>query len=81
MQLRELTPDRPTTSPDDVQPLENLSRAAQASFAEFAEKLSGEGFAFLADYQLLPTEVGGASDPLCRADGLTDLGLVRTTAV
>ena len=29
-----------------------------------------------AAYQLLQTEVGGASDRLCRAEGLTDLGLV-----
>jgi GNAT superfamily N-acetyltransferase len=29
-----------------------------------------------AAYQLLQTEVGGASDRLCRSEGLTDLGLV-----
>lgn len=32
-----------------------------------------------AAYQLLQTEVGGASDCLCRSEGLTDLGLVCTT--
>ncbi|MFE3106794.1 GNAT family N-acetyltransferase [Kitasatospora indigofera] len=30
-----------------------------------------------ADYQLLQTEIGGASDTLCRSEGLTDLGLVH----
>src|SRR6266516_4481436 len=29
-----------------------------------------------AAYQLLQTEVGGASDRLCQSEGLTDLGLV-----
>jgi GNAT superfamily N-acetyltransferase len=32
-----------------------------------------------AAYQLLQTETGGASDRLCRSEGLTDLGLVCTT--
>jgi GNAT superfamily N-acetyltransferase len=32
-----------------------------------------------AAYQLLQTEVGGASDSLCRSEGLTDLGLVCAT--
>jgi GNAT superfamily N-acetyltransferase len=32
-----------------------------------------------AAYQLLQTEVGGASDALCRSEGLTDLGLVCAT--
>jgi GNAT superfamily N-acetyltransferase len=32
-----------------------------------------------AAYQLLQTEVGGASDRLCRSEGLTDLGLVCTS--
>ena len=31
-----------------------------------------------AAYQLLQTETGGASDRLCRSEGLTDLGLVCT---
>ncbi|MFD7736309.1 GNAT family N-acetyltransferase, partial [Kitasatospora phosalacinea] len=31
-----------------------------------------------ADYQLLQTELGGASDTLCRSEGLIDLGLVHT---
>lgn len=31
-----------------------------------------------ADYQLLQTQAGGASDRLCRSEGLTDLGLVCT---
>jgi GNAT superfamily N-acetyltransferase len=31
-----------------------------------------------ADYQLLQTEVGGASDRLCRTEGLTSLGFVYT---
>ncbi|MFE1754531.1 GNAT family N-acetyltransferase [Streptomyces anandii] len=34
-----------------------------------------------ADYQLLQTEVGGASDRLCRAEGLASLGFVRTRKV
>ena len=32
-----------------------------------------------AAYQLLQTEAGGASDRLCRSEGLTDLGLVCTS--
>jgi GNAT superfamily N-acetyltransferase len=32
-----------------------------------------------AAYQLLQTEVGGASDSLCRSEGLTDLGMVCAT--
>jgi GNAT superfamily N-acetyltransferase len=32
-----------------------------------------------ASYQLLQTETGGASDRLCRSEGLTDLGLVCTS--
>ena len=32
-----------------------------------------------AAYQLLQTQIGGASDRLCRSEGLTDLGLVCTT--
>lgn len=32
-----------------------------------------------AAYQLLQTEVGGASDALCRSEGLADLGLVCST--
>ncbi|MFJ5881320.1 GNAT family N-acetyltransferase [Kitasatospora cineracea] len=34
-----------------------------------------------ADYQLLQTTAGGASDRLCQAEGLTDLGFVCTTTV
>jgi GNAT superfamily N-acetyltransferase len=34
-----------------------------------------------ADYQLLQTAAGGASDRLCQAEGLTDLGFVCTTVV
>ena len=34
-----------------------------------------------AAYQLLQTEVGGASDRLCRSEGLTDLGLVCTSTL
>ncbi|MBT8227427.1 MAG: GNAT family N-acetyltransferase [Dactylosporangium sp.] len=34
-----------------------------------------------ADYQILNTVIGGASDRLCRAEGLTDLGIVRTTGL
>ncbi|MGW5609803.1 GNAT family N-acetyltransferase [Streptomyces sp. NPDC003753] len=34
-----------------------------------------------ADYQLLQTEVGGASDRLCRAEGLASLGFVRARKV
>ncbi|WP_318552124.1 GNAT family N-acetyltransferase [Kitasatospora fiedleri] len=36
------------------------------------------GHTHSADYQLLQTEIGGPSDTLCRSEGLTDLGLVRT---
>jgi hypothetical protein len=32
-------------------------------------------------YQLLQTEVGGASDTLCQAEGLQSLGFVVTTSV
>ena len=32
-----------------------------------------------AAYQLLQTEVGGASDRLCRSEGLADLGLACTS--
>jgi GNAT superfamily N-acetyltransferase len=34
-----------------------------------------------AAYQLLQTQVGGASDRLWRSEGLTDLGLVSTTTL
>ncbi|MDX3237186.1 GNAT family N-acetyltransferase [Streptomyces sp. ME03-5709C] len=34
-----------------------------------------------AEYQLLQTEVGGASDRLCRSEGLRSLGIVRATAL
>jgi ribosomal protein S18 acetylase RimI-like enzyme len=34
-----------------------------------------------AAYQLLQTEVGGASDRLCRSEGLTDLGLMCTSTL
>jgi GNAT superfamily N-acetyltransferase len=34
-----------------------------------------------AAYQLLQTEAGGASDRLCRTEGLTDLGLVCTSTL
>ncbi|GGZ81466.1 hypothetical protein GCM10010308_63220 [Streptomyces vinaceusdrappus] len=33
------------------------------------------------DYQLLQTTAGGASDRLCQAKGLTDLGFVCTATV
>jgi GNAT superfamily N-acetyltransferase len=39
------------------------------------------GHANGADYQLLQTTAGGASDRLCQAEGLTDLGFVCTTTV
>ncbi|MFJ2004837.1 GNAT family N-acetyltransferase [Streptomyces chartreusis] len=39
------------------------------------------GQAHGAHYQLLQTEVGGASDQLCQAEGLTSLGFVRTQTV
>jgi hypothetical protein len=32
-----------------------------------------------ADYQLLQTEIGGASDRLCQGEGLISLGFVTTT--
>ncbi|MFB7947435.1 GNAT family N-acetyltransferase [Kitasatospora phosalacinea] len=150
VQLREFAPDRPTVRPDAVRPLDAHPEAVRATFADFADKLAGDGFAFLhsrlqtgavgpvlvtaadgritgaigpmetmpdpvgrtrllpqyfgvlpdhrgrghgralwraamhwgrtrgADYQLLQTELGGASDTLCRSEGLIDLGLVRT---
>ncbi|MBD0671126.1 hypothetical protein BU198_10530 [Streptomyces sp. CBMA156] len=34
-----------------------------------------------ADYQLLQTAAGGASDRLCRSEGLADLGFVCTATV
>jgi GNAT superfamily N-acetyltransferase len=34
-----------------------------------------------AAYQLLQTEIGGASDRLCRTEGLTGLGLVCTSTL
>jgi GNAT superfamily N-acetyltransferase len=39
----------------------------------------GWGQRHRAAYQLLQTEVGGASDSLCRSEGLTDLGTVCAT--
>jgi GNAT superfamily N-acetyltransferase len=39
------------------------------------------GQQYKAAYQLLQTEVGGASDRLCRSEGLTDLGLVCTSTL
>jgi GNAT superfamily N-acetyltransferase len=39
----------------------------------------GWGQQHRAAYQLLQTEVGGASDSLCRSEGLTDLGMVCAT--
>ncbi|MEU6663800.1 GNAT family N-acetyltransferase [Streptomyces sp. NPDC046821] len=137
----------------DVQPYDQQPPTVQASFADFAETLKTDGFAFLHDqmqaekvgpvltithdgqlagaigpmetmtdpagqtqllpqyfgvlpehrghghgralwraamswgrdhgaaYQLLQTEVGGASDRLCQAEGLTSLGYVCTRAV
>ncbi|MDR3084357.1 MAG: GNAT family N-acetyltransferase [Streptomyces sp.] len=150
VQLREFTPGRPTVPPDAVRPLEAHPETVRATFADFADKLADDGFAFLhsrmrtgavgpvlvtaadgritgaigpmeampdpvgrtrllpqyfgvlpdhrgrghgralwraamywghshgADYQLLQTELGGASDTLCRSEALTDLGLVHT---
>ncbi|WP_198345807.1 hypothetical protein [Nocardiopsis gilva] len=34
-----------------------------------------------ADYQLLQTELGGASDRLCRSEGLSTLGFVTVITV
>ncbi|MEU5384182.1 GNAT family N-acetyltransferase [Kitasatospora cineracea] len=153
VQLREFSADRPTVQPDAVRPLEAHPEAVRATFADFANKLAGDGFAFLhsrmmaggvgpvlvtitdglvvgaigpmetmpdpagrtrllpqyfgvlpdhrghghgrslwraamhwghtngADYQLLQTELGGASDTLCRSEGLSDLGIILVTAV
>jgi GNAT superfamily N-acetyltransferase len=39
------------------------------------------GQQYQAAYQLLQTQVGGASDRLCQSEGLTDLGLVCTTTL
>lgn len=155
MQLRTFTADQPTSDPskDLVRPLDEHPDIVRRTFAAFAEKMSGEGFAFLhdqmctgdagpvlvtvrdarvvgaigpmqtmldpvgahrmlpqyfavlpeyrgeglgravwraamhwgqsrgADYQLLQTAVGGASDHLCRVEGLTDLGFVCSSFV
>jgi GNAT superfamily N-acetyltransferase len=151
IQMRTFTPAQPAPAPvPGVVPLDEVTGDARATFTEFAEKLSAEGFAFLhtrirergtgpvltcqrdgkiaaaigpmeimpdprgcayllpqyfgvlpehrglglgrslwraamhwghqhqAAYQLLQTELGGASDHLCRSEGLTDLGLVCT---
>ncbi|WP_380544229.1 GNAT family N-acetyltransferase [Streptacidiphilus cavernicola] len=146
IQLRDFT--HPAPHPGGVRPYSELPPAVAATFADFADKLSGDGFAFLheqmkadrvgpvltvtqdqhivgaigpmetgpdstgstrlqpqyfgvlpdqrghghgrrlwqaamhwgrtysAEYQLLQTEVGGASDRLCQAEGLTSLGFV-----
>ncbi|KQV12427.1 MULTISPECIES: GNAT family N-acetyltransferase [unclassified Kitasatospora] len=148
VQFREFATERTTDQVGTVRPLEDQPAAVQATFPEFADKLSGDGFAFLhsrmelggvgpvlvtvsdgrvsgaigpmetmtdhagqlrllpqyfgvlpdfrghrhgralwraamrwgadhgAAYQLLQTEIDGASDHLCRSEGLTDLGFV-----
>ncbi|MFD8781287.1 GNAT family N-acetyltransferase [Kitasatospora sp. NPDC059599] len=149
VQLR--TFDQPALPVGGIEHLDTLPEPVRATFGAFAEKLAGEGFAFLhsridsvgpvltairedrvvgaigpmetmpdpigrarllpqyfgvlpeyrglglgrrlwraamhwghangADYQLLQTTAGGASDRLCQAEGLTDLGFVCTTTV
>jgi len=141
----------PAPAADGIEALSDRPEAVRATFGAFAEKLAGEGFAFLhsridsvgpvltavrdglvvgaigpmetmpdpigrarllpqyfgvlpeyrglglgrrlwraamhwgrqnrADYQLLQTAAGGASDRLCQAEGLTDLGFVCTTTL
>ncbi|MET8539057.1 GNAT family N-acetyltransferase [Kitasatospora sp. NPDC004799] len=141
--------DSPAPAVDGVEALSGTPAEVAGTFGAFAEKLAGEGFAFLnsrldtvgpvlvvvrdgrvagaigpmetmadpigrvrllpqyfgvlpdyrglglgrwlwraamhwgrehgADYQLLQTTVGGASDHLCRSEGLTDLGIVCTS--
>ncbi|QMU73312.1 GNAT family N-acetyltransferase [Streptacidiphilus sp. P02-A3a] len=150
VQLRTFIPNTLAPDPGRVLNLDDQPDATHATFAEFADKLSGDGFAFLweqvqrgtvgpvltiasagrivgaigpmetmadpgdrlrllpqyfavlpdqrghghgralwraamhwgqrhgAEYQLLQTEVGGASDRLCQAEGLTDLGTVHS---
>ncbi|MEV7603130.1 GNAT family N-acetyltransferase [Kitasatospora sp. NPDC089797] len=147
VQLR--TFDRPAPAVGGIESLSEAPSQVAASFGVFAERLAGEGFAFLdskldtvgpvlvavqdrqvvgsigpmetmpdpigqvrllpqyfgvlpgyrglgfgrqlwraamhwgqehgADYQLLQTTVGGASDRLCRSEGLVDLGFVCTS--
>ncbi|MFF2041004.1 GNAT family N-acetyltransferase [Kitasatospora sp. NPDC058170] len=149
VQLR--TFDQPALPVGGIEHLDTLPDPVRATFGAFAEKLAGEGFAFLhsridsvgpvltavrddrvvgaigpmetmpdpigrarllpqyfgvlpeyrglglgrrlwraamhwghangADYQLLQTTAGGASDRLCQAEGLTDLGFVCATTV
>jgi GNAT superfamily N-acetyltransferase len=141
----------PAPAVEGIEPLSAHPAAVRTSFAEFAEKLASEGFAFLhsriehvgpilvavrdervvgaigpmetmpdpigrvrllpqyfgvlpeyrglglgrllwraamhwgadngADYQLLQTSAGGASDRLCQSEGLADFGFVCTTTV
>ncbi|MFD7736609.1 GNAT family N-acetyltransferase, partial [Kitasatospora phosalacinea] len=47
VQLREFAPDRPAVQPDAVRPLEAHPEAVRATFADFADRLAGDGFAFL----------------------------------
>ncbi|WP_395296410.1 GNAT family N-acetyltransferase [Kitasatospora hibisci] len=149
VQLR--TFDQDASAVEGIEALGEQPEAVRATFAEFAEKLAGEGFVFLhsridsvgpvlvavqdgrvagaigpmetmtdpigkqrllpqyfgvlpeyrghglgrllwraamhwgkshgADYQLLQTAAGGASDRLCQSEGLADLGFVCTTTV
>lgn len=155
IQMRTFGPGCPAPAPvSGVVALDELAGVVRGSFSVFADKLSGEGFAFLdsrirehggtgpvltcvrdgkvagaigpmeimadsrgaarllpqyfgvlpeyrglglgrllwqaamrwgqrhgAAYQLLQTEVGGASDGLCRSEGLADLGMVCVTAL
>ncbi|MFJ7907202.1 GNAT family N-acetyltransferase [Kitasatospora sp. NPDC096204] len=151
VQLRTFGFDRPALPVGGIEHLDALPEPVRATFGAFAEKLAGEGFAFLhsrvdsvgpvltavrddrvvgaigpmetmpdpigrarllpqyfgvlpeyrglglgrrlwraamhwggtngADYQLLQTTAGGASDRLCQAEGLADLGFVCTTTV
>jgi GNAT superfamily N-acetyltransferase len=49
IQLREFGPLMPTGASDDVMPLTSCAALVQQTFADFADKLSGDGFGFLYD--------------------------------
>ncbi|MEU6547016.1 GNAT family N-acetyltransferase [Streptomyces sp. NPDC046859] len=151
VQMKAFARPRPEDAPGPVRPVTDLPQPVRETFAAFADRLTGDGFAFLhtqmkagavgpvlavtdagrvvgaigpmetmtdsagamrllpqyfgvlpehrghgygralwraamawgaahgADYQLLQTELGGASDPLCQTEGLHTLGFVSIT--